>query len=214
MAVTVRPGDEVTPGRGLLVLEAMKMEHVVAAPGAGIVTSLAVQAGDTVAAGALLATLDPRDHDGPGGPGPETADPGRIRPDLDETIRRHHIGSDAYRRDATARRHQEGRRTARENVADLVDEGTFVEYGALVIAAQRRRRPLEDLIERTPADGLVTGTAAVGGRPVAVMSYDYTVLAGTQGIQNHRKTDRLLELARRERLPVVIFAEGGGRPAR
>jgi len=210
VAVTVRPGDEVTPGRELLVLEAMKMEHVVAAPGAGIVTSLAVQAGDTVAAGTLLATLDPRDHDGPGGPGPETADPGRIRPDLDETIRRHHIGSDAYRRDATARRHQEGRRTARENVADLVDEGTFVEYGALVIAAQRRRRPLEDLIERTPADGLVMGTAAVGGRPVAVMSYDYTVLAGTQGIQNHRKTDRLLELARRERLPVVIFAEGGG----
>ena len=210
VAVTARPGDEVTPGRELLVLEAMKMEHVVAAPGAGIVTSLAVQAGDTVAAGALLATLDPRDHDGPGGPGPETADPGRIRPDLGETIRRHHIGSDAYRRDATARRHQEGRRTARENVAALVDEGTFVEYGALVIAAQRRRRPLEDLIERTPADGLVTGTAAVGGRPVAVMSYDYTVLAGTQGIQNHRKTDRLLELARRERLPVVIFAEGGG----
>jgi acetyl/propionyl-CoA carboxylase alpha subunit/acetyl-CoA carboxylase carboxyltransferase component len=210
VAVTVRPGDEVAPGREILVLEAMKMEHVVAAPGAGIVTSLAVQAGDTVAVGTLLATLDPRDHDGPGGPGPETADPGRIRPDLDETIRRHHIGSDAYRRAATARRHQEGRRTARENVADLVDDGTFVEYGALVIAAQRRRRPLEDLIERTPADGLLTGTAAVGGRPVAVMSYDYTVLAGTQGIQNHRKTDRLLELARRERLPVVIFAEGGG----
>ena len=210
MAVAVSPGDEVTPGRELLVLEAMKMEHVVAAPGAGVITSLAVQAGDTVAAGALLATLDPRDHDGPGGPGPEAGDPGRIRPDLDETIRRHHIGSDAYRRDTTARRHRDGRRTARENVADLVDEGTFVEYGSLVIAAQRRRRTLEDLIERTPADGLVVGTAAVGGRPVAVMSYDYTVLAGTQGIQNHRKTDRLLELARRERLPVVIFAEGGG----
>ena len=80
VAVTVRPGDEVTPGRGLLVLEAMKMEHVVAAPGAGIVTSLAVQAGDTVAAGALLATLDPRDHDGPGGPGPETADPAGSAP--------------------------------------------------------------------------------------------------------------------------------------
>ena len=210
MAVAVSPGDEVTPGRELLVLEAMKMEHVIAAPGAGVITGLAVQAGDTVAAGALLATFDPRDHDGPGGPGPEAADPGRIRPDLDETIRRHHAGSDTYRRDATARRHQDGRRTARENVADLADEGTFVEYGALAIAAQRRRRTLEDLIERTPADGLVMGTAAVGGRPVAVMSYDYTVLAGTQGIQNHRKTDRLLELARRERLPVVIFAEGGG----
>jgi acetyl-CoA carboxylase carboxyltransferase component len=85
-----------------------------------------------------------------------------------------------------------------------------VEYGALTIAAQRQRRPLADLIERTPADGVVMGTATVAGRRVAVMSYDYSILAGTQGIQGHRKTDRLLEVARRERLPVVIFAEGGG----
>ena len=110
----------------------------------------------------------------------------------------------------TERRHAAGRRTARENIADLVDPGSFTEYGALVIAAQRRRRTLDDLIARTPADGLVLGTARVGGRPVAVMSYDYTVLAGTQGHMNHRKTDRLLELARRERLPLVMFAEGGG----
>jgi acetyl-CoA carboxylase carboxyltransferase component len=110
----------------------------------------------------------------------------------------------------TERRHATGRRTARENIADLVDEGSFTEYGALVIAAQRRRRALDDLIARTPADGLVLGTARVGGRPVAVMSYDYTVLAGTQGHMNHRKTDRLLDLARRERLPLVMFAEGGG----
>ncbi len=110
----------------------------------------------------------------------------------------------------TERRHAAGRRTARENIADLVDEGSFTEYGAMVIAAQRRRRALDDLIARTPADGLVLGTARVGGRPVAVMSYDYTVLAGTQGHMNHRKTDRLLELARRERLPLVMFAEGGG----
>ncbi len=145
-----------------------------------------------------------------GGSGAAAADLDQIRPDLDEAIRRHQVGSDSYRQEATARRHASGRRTARENVADLVDEGSFVEYGALTIAAQRRRRSLGDLIERTPADGLVMGTAAVGGRPVAVMSYDYTVLAGTQGIQNHRKTDRLFELARREHLPVVIFAEGGG----
>ena len=192
------------------MLETMKMEHVVAAPGAGVITSLAVQVGETVAAGALLATIEPRDEDEPGGSGAAAVDLDQIRPDLDEAIQRHQVGSDSYRREATARRHAGGRRTARENVADLVDDGSFVEYGALTIAAQRRRRSLGDLIERTPADGLVMGTAAVGGRPVAVMSYDYTVLAGTQGIQNHRKTDRLFELARREHLPVVIFAEGGG----
>ena len=210
VAIAARAGQAVTAGRELLVLEAMKMEHVVAAPGAGVITSLAVQVGETVAAGALLATIEPGDDDEPGGSGAAAVDLDQIRPDLDEAIQRHQVGSDSYRQEATARRHAGGRRTARENVADLVDEGSFVEYGALTIAAQRRRRSLGDLIERTPADGLVMGTAAVGGRPVAVMSYDYTVLAGTQGIQNHRKTDRLFELARREHLPVVIFAEGGG----
>jgi acetyl/propionyl-CoA carboxylase alpha subunit/acetyl-CoA carboxylase carboxyltransferase component len=210
IAIAARPGEAVAAGRELLVLEAMKMEHVVAAPGAGVITSLAVQVGETVAAGALLATIEPGDDDEPGGSRAAAVDLGQIRPDLEEAIQRHQVGSDSYRRETTARRHAAGRRTARENVADLVDDGSFVEYGALTIAAQRRRRSLADLIERTPADGLVTGTAAVGGRPVAVMSYDYTVLAGTQGLQNHRKTDRLFELARREHLPVVIFAEGGG----
>ena len=133
-----------------------------------------------------------------------------IRPDLAEVRERHRIGLDEGRPEVTARRHAGGRRTARENIADLVDPGSFTEYGALTIAAQRRRRPLDDLIARTPADGLVLGTARIDGRPVAVMPYDYSVLAGTQGFMNHRKTDRLLELARRERLPVVMFAEGGG----
>jgi acetyl/propionyl-CoA carboxylase alpha subunit/acetyl-CoA carboxylase carboxyltransferase component len=210
VAIAARAGQAVTAGRELLVLEAMKMEHVVAAPGAGVITSLAVQVGETVAAGALLVTIEPGDHDEPGGTGAAAVDLDQIRPDLVEAIQRHQVGSDSHRREATAQRHAGGRRTARENVADLVDDGSFVEYGALTIAAQRRRRSLGDLIERTPADGLVMGTAAVGGRPVAVMSYDYTVLAGTQGIQNHRKTDRLFELARRGHLPVVIFAEGGG----
>jgi acetyl-CoA carboxylase carboxyltransferase component len=116
-----------------------------------------------------------------------------------------------------AKRHARGRRTARENIAALVDEGSFVEYGPLVIAAQRRRRDLDDLIARTPADGLVGGVAHVNGAAVGaersrtvVASYDYTVLAGTQGYQNHRKKDRLFELAERQRLPVVLFAEGGG----
>ena len=133
-----------------------------------------------------------------------------VRPDLAEVRERHRTGLDEGRPEVTERRHAAGRRTARENIADLADPGSFTEYGALTIAAQRRRRPLDDLIARTPADGLVLGTASVDGRPVAVMSYDYSVLAGTQGHMNHRKTDRLLELAERERLPLVMFAEGGG----
>ena len=139
-----------------------------------------------------------------------SADPDHIRDDLRETIDRHRYTLDEGRPQVTARRHDQGRRTARENIADLVDEGSFVEYGALAVAAQRSTRPLQDLIERTPGDGVVLGTATVGGVPVAVMSYDYTVLAGTQGRMNHAKTDRFLRLAERSRLPVIVFGEGGG----
>jgi acetyl-CoA carboxylase carboxyltransferase component len=131
-------------------------------------------------------------------------------PDLDALRERIRLTEDAARPEAVARRHQAGGRTARENVADLVDPGSFVEYGRFAIAAQRARRPLEELIARTPADGLVAGTATVEGRPCAVLSYDYTVLAGTQGALGHRKKDRLFELIERMRLPAVFFAEGGG----
>jgi len=140
-----------------------------------------------------------------------------VRPDLAEVEQRHAQTRDAARPDAVARRRQTAQRTARENVDDLCDPGTFVEYGPLVIAAQRRRRPVEELIERTPADGLVAGIGRVNGHlfdeprsRCVVMAYDYTVLAGTQGIQNHRKKDRLFELASQLRLPVVFLTEGGG----
>jgi methylmalonyl-CoA carboxyltransferase 12S subunit len=138
------------------------------------------------------------------------------RDDLDELRRRRALTEDAQRADAVERRHAAGGRTARENVEDLVDAGSFVEYGRFAIAAQRGRRDLEELIERTPADGLVAGTARVNGElfgeraACAVLSYDYTVLAGTQGALGHRKKDRLFELIERMRLPTVFFAEGGG----
>src|SRR4029077_21219343 len=75
---------------------------------------------------------------------------------------------------------------------------------------QERRRPRAELVARTPADGLVAGVGDVEQHPTVVMSYDYTVLAGTQGMRNHLKKDRLFEVAERRRLPVVLFAEGGG----
>jgi acetyl-CoA carboxylase carboxyltransferase component len=132
------------------------------------------------------------------------------RDDLAEVLERRARTRDDARPDAVARRHAAGGRTARENVEDLVDPGSFVEYGRFAIAAQRGRRDLDDLIARTPADGLVAGTARVDGAPCAVLAYDYTVLAGTQGALGHRKKDRLFELIERMRLPVVFFAEGGG----
>jgi methylmalonyl-CoA carboxyltransferase 12S subunit len=133
-----------------------------------------------------------------------------IRDDHAEMLRRRAITEDAARPDAVQRRHDAGGRTARENIADLIDTGSFVEYGRFAIAAQRTRRSVEDLIANTPADGLVAGTARIDGQPCAVLSYDYTVLAGTQGALGHRKKDRLFDLIERLKLPTVFFAEGGG----
>ncbi len=138
------------------------------------------------------------------------------RPDLGELRERQALTRDEARDEAVERRHAAGGRTARENIADLVDPGSLVEYGRFAIAAQRGRRELEDLIAKTPADGLVAGTARINGElfgersACAVLSYDYTVLAGTQGALGHRKKDRLFELIERMRLPTVFFAEGGG----
>jgi len=139
------------------------------------------------------------------------------RDDLDEVMRRQRATRDEARPEAAGKRHERGARTARENVTDLADDGSFVEYGALAVAAQRMRRSTEELIERTPADGLIGGTARINsnlhgkeGSACAVMSYDYTVLAGTQGAIGHKKKDRLFELIERMRLPAVIFCEGGG----
>ncbi len=140
-------------------------------------------------------------------PDPDTNTP---RADLAAVRERHALGLDEARPEAVAKRHAKGRRTARENLAELVDEGTYVEYGPLIFAAQERRRPREELIAQTPADGLIAGVGEVDGNPCVAMSYDYTVLAGTQGMRGHLKKDRLFELAERRRLPVVLFAEGGG----
>src|SRR5687768_5139510 len=132
------------------------------------------------------------------------------RDDLVQLLRRRQLTEDAARPAAVEKRHARGGRTARENVADLIDEGSWVEYGRYAIAAQRARRDAEDLRANTPADGMVAGTATVDGHPAAVLAYDYTVLAGTQGALGHVKKDRLFDVIERARLPVVFFAEGGG----
>ena len=215
--LTVATGDLVHAGQPLAVMEAMKMEHVIVAEVAGEVRQLGVTVGDTIIEGHVLLVLAPQDVDAATTGGGDDLDLDYVRADLAEVLHRHEVGLDEARPDAVERRRKTGHRTARENVEDLCDPGTFIEYGPLVLAAQRRRRPLDDLIARTPADGLVSGIGTVNGdlfddidARCVIMSYDYTVLAGTQGQQNHRKKDRLFELAERLRLPVVFFTEGGG----
>lgn len=217
VSVEASPGSTVGAGATLIVVELMKMHHAVRAPVAGTVVSVSVRPGDPVRAGQTVAVVVAADQAiAPVGAG-AGPDLDHLRPDLAEVLERHAAVTDERRPEAVERRHASGRRTARENLDDLVDPGSFQEYGALVVAAQKQRRSLEELRAKTPADGLVAGVGTVNGDLVGpersrcvVMSYDYTVLAGTQGQYNHLKKDRLFELAYERRLPVVVFAEGGG----
>src|SRR5437660_1697696 len=208
--VDVRAGDSAVVGQQLVVIESMKMEHVIAAEWSGVVQRVAVSEGATVYPGDTLAVIEETETVAAAARHQEVVDVDSVRADLAAVHDRHLVGLDESRPDAVERRRKTGQRTTRENVTDLCDPGSFVEYGPLVIAAQRRRRSVEELIRRTPADGLVAGVGRVNGHSTIVMSYDYCVLAGTQGLQNHRKKDRLFELAERLRLPIAFFTEGGG----
>ncbi|WP_233252115.1 carboxyl transferase domain-containing protein [Limnohabitans sp. 2KL-17] len=210
----VASGDAVAAGDVLVILEAMKMEHEIRATHAGRLGEVYFEAGEAVGEGEVLAALtapteqltevllSPISVTLQGLPA-ERADLAKLQARLSFT-------QDALRPDAVAKRHALGLRTARENITDLCDTGSFVEYGALAVAAQSRRRTADDLMRNTPADGMVTGIGCVNGQRVVVMAYDFTVLAGTQGMRNHQKTDRMLGIALQNNLPVVLFAEGGG----
>ncbi|MDM0010709.1 carboxyl transferase domain-containing protein [Variovorax sp. J22G73] len=217
----VEVGDVLPAGAQLGVLEAMKMEHLLHAPVAGRVVALLAAPGDYLVERQSLVQLEAVDAHAVEAEARTTHDLDAVRPDLRKVIDRHAPTLDINRKAAVDKRHAQGGRTARENIADLCDTasnpGNFIEYGALAIAAQTRRRTLEDLIANTPADGMVTGLGSINAKQFgpevsrcAVLAYDYTVLAGTQGMRNHHKTDRLLAVAHQLKLPVVLFAEGGG----
>lgn len=140
-----------------------------------------------------------------------------IRPELAELFERTAMGLDENRSVPVIRRLEQNKRTARANIKDLFDPNSFIEYGALAVAAQRGRRSEEELREKTPADGLITGIGSVNGKLFGedkarcmVLAYDYTVLAGTQGHFSHKKMDRMLRLVHELEIPLVLFAEGGG----
>ena len=217
VAIGVEEGDLVRPGQQIAVLESMKMEHLVTAPHGGRVTRVAAEAGATLMQDEAILYLEPAEIDAHDVAEEEDVDLDHIRPDLAELIERHAITLDENRPASVERRRKTNQRTARENIAQLVDEGSFVEYGSLAIAAQRRRRTVDDLIRNTPADGLISGVATVNAEKFGadaarcmVIAYDYTVLAGTQGHMNHKKIDRMLGLAEQWRMPLVFYAEGGG----
>ncbi|RZK99838.1 MAG: ATP-grasp domain-containing protein [Rubrivivax sp.] len=218
VSLLVHPGDTVRAGQRVAVIEAMKMEFEIVATQGGRVDAVLAEVGHVVDEGQPLIALDPAGDDGQAhATQDQTLDPDHIRPDLAEVIERHAVTRDDRRPEAVAKRHAKGHRTARENVDDFLDGGSFLEYGALALASQRLRLKEPELIARSPADGLVAGLGTVNaaqfGEQAArcmVLAYDYTVFAGTQGVINHKKTDRMLHLALQRQLPLVLWAEGGG----
>ena len=219
VSIDVGVGDTVRAGQQLAVVEAMKMEHVIAAEADGVVLEVTMSAGDVVRQGHPLVYVRPEEFgDAAAGfaAGGEV-DPDHIRGDLREVLDRHAHTLDGNRPEAVARRRERGFRMPRENIAELVDAGSFQEYWPLIVALQHQRHDIETLRRNTPADGVVAGIGSINGdlfddghSRAAIVHYDYTVLAGTQGRRNHYKQDRMFELANRFRLPVVVFAEGGG----
>lgn len=217
ISVDVVEGDEVALGQQVAVIEAMKMEHTITANMSGIVRQINVAPDDVLFEGSPLFFMEEREVAPDASLQEEEVDLDHIRPDLQEVIDRVNTGLDEHRPDAVARRRKRNQRTTRENIADLCDEDSFIEYGGMALAAQRRRRSMEDLIKMSPADGMVTGIGSVNGEMfedvdsrAMVLAYDFTVFAGTQGGMNHKKTDRMLDVAEEWNLPIVLFAEGGG----
>ena len=217
VSIEVAPGDTVRVGQLVAVVEAMKMEHEVMAAVSGTVARVEANVGSTLWGDQVLLVIAEGEVDNIDDGSEEEIDLDEIRPSLAEAEALRARMMDEARPDAVARRRKTNQRTARENLADLVDGDTFVEYGPMALAAQRRRRTREDLINRSPADGLITGVGSINGEQFdaptnrcAVMIYDYTVFAGTQGIRNHAKTDRIIDVATDGRMPFILFAEGGG----
>ncbi|WFU41532.1 carboxyl transferase domain-containing protein [Bradyrhizobium sp. CB82] len=217
VSISIQEGDRVSPGQAVAVISAMKMEFVEAASVAGVVRRIAVSINDVVEAGDIIAMLEPAEIEHDAGGTERELNLELDRPELEALTARRALTFDAARQSAVDARHRSGHRTARENIADLCDNGSFVEYGGLTIAAQRARRPVEELIKSTPADGLISGIGSVNGAlfsedatQCGILAYDYTVLAGTQGHTGHLKTERIMKVAESGRLPVILFAEGGG----
>ena len=217
VSIDVTDGDAVRQGQQVAVVEAMKMEHVIKADLDGIVRQITMAPGDVVREGYPIVFIEEADVEGGALSTEEALDPDYIRPDLEETYRRHALTLDENREEAVAKRYGRGYRMPRENIAQLMDDGSFKEYWPLIVARQHRRFDMETLRKNTPADGLLAGIGTINAdlfgeddARAMVVHYDYTVLAGTQGGKNHYKQDRMFELASRFRIPLVLYGEGGG----
>ena len=102
--------------------------------------------------------------------------------------------------DKVEKQHSRGKMDARQRIANLLDDGSFTEFGALA-TFHMGGREVDDV--SAPADGVVTGYGTIDGREVAVASYDFTVLGGSIGQVGEAKVSRLREQALKQRIPII-----------
>lgn len=217
VAIEVGSGESVRAGEPVVIVEAMKMEHVISADFDGVIVEIIMQPGDVVKEGFPILLMQAGEVAAGEKTTEETLDPDLIRQDLQENINRHAFIFDENREDAVAKRLARGGRMPRENISELMDEGSFKEYWPLIVARQHQRHDIDTLRKKTPADGVIAGTGTINSdlfgeeaSSAMIIHYDYTVLAGTQGHRGHYKQDRMFDLALRFNLPLVLFSEGGG----
>ena len=217
VAIEVGSGESVRAGESVVIVEAMKMEHIISADFDGVIVEIIMQPGDVVKEGFPILFMQEGEVAAGEKATKETLDPDLIRQDLQENINRHAFIFDENREDAVAKRLARGGRMPRENISELMDEGSFKEYWPLIVARQHQRHDMDTLRKKTPADGVIAGTGTINSdlfgeeaSSAMIIHYDYTVLAGTQGHRGHYKQDRMFDLALRFNLPLILFSEGGG----
>jgi acetyl-CoA carboxylase carboxyltransferase component len=226
VAVLVEEGNLVSAGDTLLVIEVMKVHSNIKASVSGQVSKILTATAANVEKGAPLLELLEQENRSLGNStkmqksvlasnsSTDLNTPSKALASVDQRKRK---TLDTARAQARDKRVAKGYRTARENLNDLCDTDSFIEYGQFAVAAQRQRKDYEELQSTTAGDGILTGLATINANlygpsrsKTAVIINDYSVLAGTQGYFHHAKLDRILAVAERQGVPVIMYSEGGG----
>jgi acetyl-CoA carboxylase carboxyltransferase component len=133
----------------------------------------------------------------------EQSNPESIMDSLEKMNREAELGGGQKRIDA---QHAKGKKTARERMAMLLDEGSFVELDKFVIA----RGAEYGMEERFYGDGVITGYGTIDGRTVFVFAHDFTVHGGSLGEMFGRKVNKVMDLALKAGAPIIGLNDSGG----
>ena len=195
-------GEEVRVGQAVAVVEAMKLQHDIRAERSGVVCAVSMSEGDVVREGYPIVFIHESDVEGGAIEGGAGTDLDHIRDDLQEVYDRIGQALDPAQPEAVSSLHERGRRTPRQNLDDLMDEGSFREFGP-------------------PAAGSAFGGTVMGfgsvntdlvgeeRARVAVVHSNYPAATYSHG---HYRQEQVHELVHDWRVPLVLFSEGEGRP--